>query len=279
MGQWPDAPALSPGTVRRNYGWPRIHTNKSMAPELFTAARGVWDTALSLFYPDACQVCGTDRATAREGYVCSKCWQGLRFIRPPFCERCGLPFEGEITTKFECANCREMELHFVRARSVIAAKGMALDLIHRYKYERAVWFEPLFASLLINEAAPLLRQEGWDLIVPVPLHSTKQAEREFNQAERLARHLGRATDIPVSTRLVRRIEPTRTQTRLTRAERAQNVRRAFAPIDGTRCNGRRVVLFDDVLTTGATTSACALVLKKQGADEVCVWTLARGLLD
>jgi len=249
-----------------------------MVAEFFTAARGAWDTALSLFYPDACQVCGEERATAREGYVCPKCWQNLRFIRPPFCERCGLPFEGAITTSFECANCHEMELHFARARSVIAAKGMALELIHRYKYERALWLEPLFASLLIGEAVPALRQEGWDLLVPVPLHPTKQAEREFNQAERLARRLGRAMSIPVATKLVRRVEPTRTQTRLTRAERAKNVRRAFAPIDGARCEGRRVVLIDDVLTTGATTSACAKVLKDRGAAEVCVWTLARGLL-
>jgi ComF family protein len=249
-----------------------------MVAEFFTAARGAWDTALSLFYPDACQVCGEERATAREGYVCPKCWQNLRFIRPPFCERCGLPFEGAITTSFECANCHEMELHFARARSVIAAKGMALELIHRYKYDRALWLEPLFASLLIGEAVPALRQEGWDLLVPVPLHPTKQAEREFNQAERLARRLGRAMSIPVATKLVRRVEPTRTQTRLTRAERAKNVRRAFAPIDGARCEGRRVVLIDDVLTTGATTSACAKVLKDRGAAEVCVWTLARGLL-
>ncbi len=250
----------------------------TMIAEIGTAARGAWETALSLFYPDACQVCGGQRATASGGYVCPNCWQNLRFIRPPFCERCGLPFEGAITTSFECANCREMKLYFVRARSVIAAKGMALELIHRYKYQRALWFEPLFASLLIVEAAPVLRQENWDLIVPVPLHPLKQAEREFNQAERLARRLARATDIPISTKLVRRVEPTRTQTRLTRAERAQNVHRAFAPIDGARCDGRRVVLIDDVLTTGATTSACARVLKDCGADEVCVWTLARGLL-
>ena len=249
-----------------------------MVSEIFTTVRGAWDTALSLFYPDACQVCERERATAREGYLCPKCWQNLRFIRPPYCERCGLPFEGAITTSFECANCHEMELHFARARSVIAAKGMALELIHRYKYDRALWLEPLFASLLIGEAVPALRQEGWDLLVPVPLHPTKQAEREFNQAERLARRLGRAMSIPVATKLVRRVEPTRTQTRLTRAERAKNVRRAFAPIDGARCEGRRVVLIDDVLTTGATTSACAKVLKDRGAAEVCVWTLARGLL-
>ena len=171
-----------------------------------------------------------------------------------------------------------MKVHFTRARSVIAAKGMALDIIHDYKYRRALWFEPLLTSLLIREAGPALREEGWDFIVPVPLHPAKEAEREFNQAERLARCLGRALQIPVHTGFIRRTLATRTQTQLSREQRAENVRRAFTPVPGADCRGKRVVVFDDVLTTGATTNACARVLKSCGAAEVCVWTLARGLL-
>ena len=236
------------------------------------------EAGLAFFYPEACQVCGIARASAREGYVCVECCKELRFVRPPFCDRCGLPYPGEITNEFECSNCRSMELHFSRARSVIAAKGMALDIIHRYKYSRALWFEPLLADLLAREAAPVLRAERWDYIVPVPLHPTKHAEREFNQAERLARLLGRASSTPVNTRLLRRALPTRTQTQLTREQRAENVRRAFVVEPGADCRGRRIIVFDDVLTTGATTNACARVLKRGGAAEVCVWTLARGVL-
>jgi ComF family protein len=243
-----------------------------------TALREATEAALGFFYPEACQICGDGHATPDEGYVCAACWRNLRFITHPYCDRCGLPFEGEITTKFECANCRLVDLRFTHARSVIEAKGMALDIIHRYKYSRARWFEPFLAQLLVNAAAALLREEGWNLIVPVPLHPMKQAEREFNQAERLARHLGRAAGIPVATDLVRRIEMTRIQALLSRVERAQNVRRAFAPAPGAHCPARRVVLIDDVLTTGATTSACADALLRSGAGEVCVWTLARGLL-
>ncbi len=195
------------------------------------------------------------------------------------CDRCGLPFDGEIGDSFECANCREMELHFSRACSTAAAKGMVLDIIHRWKYSRALWFEPFLASLLVREAAASLCEEGWDVIAPVPLHSHKQAEREFNQAEHLARHLGVATAIPVNANLVRRVTPTRTQTQLSRAERTRNMFRAFAPGPAAaEARGKRIVLIDDVLTTGATTSACAQVLKACGAGEVCVWTVARGLL-
>lgn len=248
-----------------------------MTPALLTPLKHWANAALGFFYPEVCQVCERQRATAGEGFVCSQCWQEVRFIKPPFCERCGLPFEGEINTKFECTNCREMELHFAFARSAVAARGAVLDVIHRYKYSRALWFEPFLADLLARQAAPELQKDPWDLLVPVPLYATKRREREFNQAERLGRRLSRAVGIPINARLIERVLPTQTQTLLTRQQRAANVRNAFAMRKGKRLNGERVVLVDDVFTTGATTSACARVLRAAGADQVCVWTVARGL--
>src|SRR5947209_1359292 len=94
------------------------------------------DAGLSFFYPEVCQFCGQERATPDEGFIGANCRQNVKAIQPPFCQRCGLPFEGQITTAFECGNCQEMELHFSRARSAVAAKGMVLELIHRYKYQR-----------------------------------------------------------------------------------------------------------------------------------------------
>jgi len=235
------------------------------------------DTGLGFFYPEICRFCGTERATAKEGFVCRRCWSQVRFIRPPFCGRCGLPFPGDITTEFECANCRGMELHFSSARSAVVARGIVLEAVHRYKYSRELCFEPFLADLLIREAKPALSGGQWDFIVPVPLHSLKEREREFNQAERLARHLSKAVKIPLNTRSLRRVTPTATQTLLTREQRAANMRGAFAVRNNASLDGARVVLVDDVFTTGATTGACAKVLKSAGADEVCVWTVARGL--
>lgn len=235
------------------------------------------EAALGFIYPAACQLCGEARATAADGYVCARCFQKVRFVKPPFCERCGLPFDGDLTTPFDCANCREMDLHFSSARSAVVAKDVVLEAIHRYKYHRALWFEPFLAGLLTTAAAPELARSRWDFIAPVPLHPTKEREREFNQARRLAARLSHATGIPLNDRALLRVEPTRTQTRLSRSERAANVRKAFTAKPGLRLNGGRVVLIDDVLTTGATTSACAGVLRTAGAEDVCVWTVARGI--
>jgi competence protein ComFC len=236
------------------------------------------DASLSFFYPEVCQVCAEERATLEEGYVGPGCRSQVKRICPPFCERCGLPYEGDIQAPFACGNCQEMELHFVWARSAVAAKGLVLDVIHRYKYWRELWFERFLAGLLVETAAPSLRAEGWDLILPVPLHPLKQSEREFNQAERLARYLSRATGIPCAKHVLRRVKVTRTQTALGRPERMANVRSAFALRHAEPARDKNVVLVDDVLTTGATTSACARLLLQAGARQVCVWTVARGLL-
>jgi competence protein ComFC len=235
------------------------------------------DGALGLFYPPVCQVCRQEAASACDGYVGLGCRRDVRWVQPPFCDHCGLPYEGAITTEFECSNCFEQVLHFSTARAVVVASGVVRDVLHGYKYRRGLWFEPFLGRLLVEGAGPALTAAGCDVLVPVPLHPVKRREREFNQAERLARWLGRALKIPVRSDLIRREHPTRTQTRLTRLERAANVGRAFVACRKRALSGERVVLVDDVLTTGATASACAGVLLGMGAGEVAVWTVARGI--
>jgi ComF family protein len=241
-------------------------------------ARDCAEALLSLVYPDVCQCCGEERASPEQGYVGERCRQSVRLLRAPMCDRCGLPFDGDINTDFSCSNCQNVTLHFTCARSAAAAKGILLDVIHRYKYNRALWFEPFLAELLISAATPVIRNAAWNMIVPVPLHASRQREREFNQAENLARRLARATGLPLVAQAIIRTEPTPSQTRLSREDRAWNVRKAFAAGKAAAVRGARVVLVDDVMTTGATTNACARVLRKAGAEEVCVWTVARGLV-
>src|SRR5438128_1414147 len=136
-------------------------------PEPLAAAKSWLDTALSFFYPNLCQYCRDEVAGKQDGFIGPNCRAQLKLIAPPFCQKCGLPYAGAITTSFECSNCRELELQFSNARSAALADAMLLEIIHRYKYNRALWFEPFLAGLLINAASPTLLAEQWDLIVPV----------------------------------------------------------------------------------------------------------------
>jgi ComF family protein len=232
----------------------------------------------ALFYPEICQLCRAEKAGAVESYICEPCRAAIRGIEPPFCDRCGLPFEGDITVSFECANCHDQQLHFRAARAAVELTGPIQDIVHRYKYNHATWFEPFLAKLLVDRALPILSQSHWDYIVPIPLHWLKLRERSFNQSLRLARHLSRATGIPINNRLLKRVQPTPTQTHLSRAERTENVKRAFAFRGREKLTGQNIVLLDDVLTTGATANACAKLLMNNGAGLVDVWTVARGIL-
>jgi ComF family protein len=233
------------------------------------------DVALSFIYPDVCQLCHVQPANRRAGYVCAGCRELVRVIQPPFCDRCGLPFEGEITANFQCTNCREMELHFTAARSAVVARGPVLAAIHRYKYQGELWFEDFLSEYFIEAAREWIQHEPCDGLVPVPLFPVKERERGFNQAHRLAERLGKALNVPVEARLLKRVVPTPSQTRLSRTQRADNMRRAFALRGTPSLAGKRFVLIDDVFTTGATTSACAKLLIKAGAARVVVWTVAR----
>jgi ComF family protein len=237
----------------------------------------VLNTALGFFYPEVCALCKTEPATADDGFVGAECRRQVRFIRPPFCGRCGLPFDGDLTALFECSNCRDLKLYFNSARSAVVARTVVMEAVHHFKYSRALWFENFLAGLLIAEAAPVLRGQKNSFIIPVPLHPLKKREREFNQAAVLAARLSRATAVPVNEKILARVKPTETQTHLKRQERAANMRGAFAVRAGVKLNGERIILVDDVFTTGATTNDCARALLGAGAGDVCVWTVARGL--
>jgi ComF family protein len=242
-------------------------------------AQNLWkllDGGLNLIYPAICQICREERATKDESYICVSCRKKVRVLEPPFCSKCGIPYDGEIDGVFACGECKDVDLKFDSARAAVRVNAFMLDVVHKYKYGRWMWFEKFLGGLLVQAAATELGKERWNMIVPVPLHSLKKREREFNQADRLAKYLSRAIGVPMNTAILKRVAPTQSQTRLTRVERTENVKKAFAlraPVD---LKGMKIILIDDILTTGATTSACAGILRKAGAEKIQVWTVARG---
>lgn len=243
------------------------------------ALRRFAEAGLSLLFPEICQFCRACSAGVDEGFVCAACRKRFRFVEHPFCDVCGSPFAGEGLSAFRCGNCQQARYIFQAARAAVVVNEFSLEVIHRYKYYGMVWLDDVLADLLWEQLAALELRTGWDLVVPVPLHWTRLREREFNQAENIGRKIAERLDVPLAADALKRIAPTVSQTTLSRRERIENVRGAFAAGKRAQLRDKRVMVVDDVFTTGATTDACARVLRSMGAEEIWVWTVARTLME
>src|SRR5437667_1814472 len=231
------------------------------------------EAAVSLLYPPVCTLCGGK--TRACDYLCERCEAKATPIVAPFCQQCSEPFEGAIATAFSCANCAHRTIYFDAAVSAYRGRGIVREIIHEFKYGRQIHVRRLVARWL--HAAlddERLRGSRFDIIVPVPLHATRLRERGFNQASLLAALLSAQTSIS-SKPVLERIRYTTTQTALDRFERMENLHTAFRLRKNADVRGLRVLLIDDVLTTGSTLSECARVLKRAGATSVHAATAAR----
>jgi competence protein ComFC len=227
----------------------------------------------SLLYPPVCAVCSNDVEPAE--YLCAECESKIARIVPPFCAKCSEPFAGAITNPFDCANCAHRELYFDAAVSAFRSRGIVRHIILDFKYGRQVHLRHLVSSWLCAALDDdRLRDREFDLIVPVPLHPARRRERGFNQAALLAETLSKRMSIP-SRPLLERVRYTTTQTAFDRTERMANLRGAFRLRKNEKMQQLRVLLIDDVLTTGSTLSECARILKAAGAASVYAATAAR----
>lgn len=259
---------------------------KSRMAERYEALRR---KTLDVFYPQACRSCKAaldidGETEPLKQWLCPACHRDLSPVLPPFCDNCGEPFEGAITGSFTCMNCSGRRYAFDFAISRYRAEGTLRELIHSFKYGRDLALRGLLAQLLqeVLEDPRLINEPLADwLIVPVPLHRSRLRHRGFNQSAEISGALSRLTGIPTAEALARVLH-TDSQASLHRAERLENLRNAFAlrrPWFGRipDLKKRRILLVDDVLTTGATTHECAKVLKRVGgAEKVVVITVARG---
>jgi len=230
-------------------------------------------SAVSLLYPPGCTICGK---SIRAGeYLCDQCETKAVRIVAPFCQKCSEPFEGSITNTFACANCAHRTIYFDAAVAAYRGRGIVRQIIHEFKYGRQIHLRHLVAHWLkcaLDDER--LRQSHFDVIVPVPLHPARQRERGFNQASLLAELLSAQTSIPVKP-LLERTRYTTTQTALDRSERMENLHNAFRLRKNADVRGLRVLLVDDVLTTGSTLNECARILKRASVFSVHAATAAR----
>ncbi|MET0747809.1 MAG: ComF family protein [Rhizobium sp.] len=234
-----------------------------------------WLMLTDLLYPPTCAACGA--ATGSHRSLCPRCWAGIRFIERPYCEVLGSPFSHDLGTGILSAEAIAEPPLFDRLRSAAIHDGVVRDLVHGLKYRDRVDLAPMMAEWMLRASDGTVA--ACDALVPVPLHRSRLFSRKFNQAAELARHLARQSGKPLLPSTLVRVKRTSQQVGLGARARQDNVRGAFA-IARHRDNdvfGRRIVLVDDVYTTGATVAAATRVLKKAGAADVSVLTFARAL--
>lgn len=217
---------------------------------------------LDLLFPPRCVVC---RGAGE--WFCAKCQSRIEKINPPFCARCGRPLPSGA-----CSYCRRITMHVDGVRALAFFEGEMREAIHAFKYNRRVELAPIFGTMLKDYLA--VHALPAEVIIPVPLHPDRERARGYNQAQLVANELGAQTKLPVLERSLVRARVTQAQFELNATERRANVRDAFIA-DG-QVKGTRVLLVDDVCTTGATMDECSIALRKCGAQSVWGLALARG---
>ncbi|MCX7919580.1 MAG: ComF family protein [bacterium] len=232
-----------------------------------------------LLFPNVCRICQTKLAATElaPGKICSICWNKLEYIFPPYCLRCGHPSGDGHTAS--CNHCIALNPWFAFARSIGKYTGVLREAIQLFKlHYKEDLAEPL-ANLLIQylkKSRDLADYQTYDYLIPVPLHPAKQRDREFNQVEVLARIISEQLNIPLSTDNLYRKRYTTPQMAISREKRLTNVSQAFAVRNPHLLTRKKIILLDDIMTTGATVNECSHMLKQAGCDKVAVLVLARG---
>jgi ComF family protein len=234
-------------------------------------------TGIGLVYPPSCIACHAALSEAQA--LCPSCWADIGFIERPYCERLGTPFAVDLGPGLVSPAAIAEPPVFARARAVCCFDGAARDLVHKLKYGDRLDLALTLGRMMAQAGRELVAET--DLVVPVPLHRTRLWSRRFNQAAALAGVVAKLGKLPLASQGLARVKRTRQQVGLTRAQRADNLQGAFKVSDAARAQieGRRILLVDDVLTTGATANAAARALLRGGATRVDMLTFARVVTD
>ena len=240
--------------------------------------RETLDAVAAVLLPAPCRICGMTLTSASRIPICEECFAQIQPIADPKCQTCGRPFVSLVT--FDaieplCFACRKKTFAFQRARSFAIYNNVLGGAIVLLKYHEVGPLGRWFASLLEPVVRADFAAQQFDVIVPVPLHPARKRERGYNQAELIARPLARRLGLRVATFLLVRTRPRPPRLLLTFRERWETVRGAYETRKGAQVDKLRILLVDDVFTTGATLDSCSRALLAAGAASVCAVTVAR----
>lgn len=223
---------------------------------------------LDFILPPRC--IGCQEIVTTQGTLCGACWAKIDFIEHPMCCKCGNPFTVDMGQSEQCGACLKTPPTYSKARSAVVYNDGSRTYAIRFKHGDATYLAPLMAQWMYKCAPDLI--EGSDLIVPVPLHWTRLIMRRYNQAALLAKELSKISGNHADNQILKRTKATRSQ-KGKKDQRRKNVRKVFTT--NANLNGKKILLVDDVLTTGATVDECSKTLIYAGASEVRVLTFAK----
>ncbi len=237
---------------------------------------------LNLIFPLICENCGKLIKEAKGYSICDDCLKQIKIISPPYCYQCGKPFSPEVEFEKEalCADCLNKKQHFYFVRTVVYYQGILRKCIHLLKYKKQVKLIKPLADLMIKylQEDDLIDIRRIDLIIPVPLFIDDYRKRGFNQSSLLAKYIADYFSVSFSEDLLWKVKGNLSQVGLSKTERKSNVKDVYTVNSSfPEKNISRLLLIDDIYTTGATIEACCLELRKIAVKEIYVLTLARGL--
>ncbi len=228
------------------------------------------NTAINFLYPTQCRICKNQIGLETVPYMCDKCWNNIDFVLQPWCDLCGTP-----KINGTCADCNDKPPRFGKLRTIAFYEGALQQAIHLFKFERRIYLAKFLIQIIINNIPSDCNIADYDYIIPIPIHKQRLNERGFNQSYILSKGISKKHKVEVSTDVLIRRRNTSPQSSLDRDKRLQNIIGAFELSNEEQIQGKKILLFDDVFTTGATVSEAVNVLWSADPTEVDVLTLAR----
>jgi ComF family protein len=228
---------------------------------------------LLFLFPPKCLKCNA--VTSRNGTLCATCWKKIKFISEPLCKICGFPFEFDVGKDLICTNCIKNKPFFDHAISLFEYNEHSKNLIHKFKYGDKTYFSRYFAEWLYKRIG--VNIGSYEYIIPVPLHRTRMRQRFYNQSSLLAKDLGKLAGLKFLPNALIKTRYDVPQTSLPKNQRLKNVKNSFIINQQYKeeIKNSKIILVDDVYTTGSTINECSKILKKHKCYEITALTLAR----
>jgi ComF family protein len=234
----------------------------------------IFSYLLDLIYPPRCIFCRNIISIDKPRGICTECNKELPFVVQPMCEKCGKPLKDSAHAVY-CHDCFKQSHEYDQSWAVFVYEGIVRQTIYRFKYGDHPEYAKYLGIFMAKQLQQLAKCQA-DLIIPVPIHHTRKKQRGYNQAEKLVKVISYETHIPYDSSVLLRIKETKPQSGLSPKQRKNNLKKAFGISDDSKIKQKKILLVDDIYTTGSTADCCSRLLKQKGAKEVYVLSLCIG---